>query len=228
MAWLEYTVIPGGLEWTICGLSKDFTEENGYLEAGIINSSTGPVFDSDSLGVPPMSCVYAMENPSGTSVSGTYWEFGSGGTYTIWGYTKAANGHYYPLGDGAHEVTILPKQENPPPPDYWYWSDYGINLTPGEPIYFPARAWNDFTERVNAVSTYLYGTYSTFSTVSPRQPMAVGPIWEAISALEYMGSPIPPPAYPDRDTPICASLFQALEDSLNGAIGVAWNQYNSQ
>lgn len=104
MATLSLT---GGIEefsWRITGLSKPFTQSNGYTEAGITYNR----FTQSSTSIyGVVSKVYPPSTGTSTSTSTKTVSY-SPGEYTFWAYTKDSYGTYWPAGS----ATVVVEENN--------------------------------------------------------------------------------------------------------------------
>ena len=196
----------GYVQWTISGLSNNFTTANGYISAGI----TMYQFTQSKPQISGIvSDVYA--GSSGTkTVTGT--EYVGAGRYQYWGYTEG-DGMYYPAGTASVTITEGPDK----PSDWSWWSD----VRAGQPVAFTVAEFQAFYDRIDAFRVYKFGAgheWPAFKPVEKGKPITADIVNEARAAIAPMtAATMPPTVYPGV-TPVSGDYLNKLKDYLNSVI----------
>ncbi|MPM01431.1 hypothetical protein SDC9_47671 [bioreactor metagenome] len=185
------------LVWTISGLSKAFTTDNGYVRAGITSNQFTVGGVSSITGIVDYK---SATSSGGTSVnqSTTF----DPGTYTFWGFVETASGGYWPAGTAT--VTVSAETFN--------WTYAGTNISTGNPvtgstktsglgIYVSASEWNSLVAKVNSK----LGT--SISSVSSGQSISAARVNLVASALGV--------STVSSGSTISAAFFNALRSAYN-------------
>ena len=191
--------------WRITGLSSEFGQNNGYLQAGI----TRYQFTQSSPSISGVvDSVSAPATGSSTSTS-RRWVSYDPGTYDFWGFTQIQDGTYWPAGS----ATVTVESTAPERPDDWAWSSV---IRAGRPIQISAYEWNNFCNRINDFRLYVGPPeYGAFQRVYSGDQIAASIVEDAVYAIRAMDPPVSTPRAPSSGDLIAASIFNDLMDSLN-------------
>ena len=191
--------------WYISGLGKEFSSENGYVEAGITRYQFTQSTSSIS------GIVDSITAPDTNDINETDLQYVSysPGTYTFWGYTLAKNGTYYPAG----KATVTVDSDAPARPDDWAW--WSVIQT-GAEVKISAYEWENFCNRINEFRLYCgLPEYGAFVDVTPGvTEISYDVVKHAVWAINAMNPPIKATAT-SSGSPIYASFFNRLRDALN-------------
>lgn len=205
MAYLSLTSGENQFSWRIVGLSKAFSQTNGYTMAGI----TKYQFTQSSSSI--SGIVDSITAPSsGTSTSTTLRTvLYSPGSYTFWAFTRVQDGTYWPAGS----ATVTVAEPRPVRPQNWYWYS---TISSGSPINISAVEWNDFLNRINEFRVYsgLY-EYGAFEYAYSGKLITASAVEHAVYAIRTMNPPVSTPTAPSKGDVITAYIFNRLRDSLN-------------
>lgn len=190
--------------WLIDYLENDFNT-NYYISAGVaLNPAT---YDSTT---PPSGIMGSASAHSpdwrGNYAQGYAYGFSPGTTYTLYGYTRAANGRYYPAGS----VTFTTLPSGPVRPSNFSWTYPKVS---GGVFNLTAAEWNSFTARINAFRAYKGLSNYSFTTAVSGNNFTAAMFNEARAAISAMGISVPAVQYSDNT--IYASLLNDIVSALN-------------
>ena len=104
-------------------------------------------------------------------------------------------------------VTTLPDR----PWDWEWWS----NIVSGGEVGLSAIEWNTFCERINEFREYKGLSWYSFMEVSRGDFISASIVNQAVRAIQSMNPPISVPNSVRSGSPLAASFFVGLKNSLN-------------
>lgn len=191
--------------WQITGLSSAFGQNNGYVQAGITRFQ----FTSSSQTI--SGVVDSVTAPgTGTSTSTPLSSVSyDPGNYQFWGFTRVADGTYYPAGSASVTVDGGAAER----PSNWSWQS---NVASGATISLSAAEFNAFLGRINDFRVYLgLPQYGAFQYAQSGGLITAAIVAQTIYAINAMNPPVSAPSVPAQGDTITASFFNGLAAALN-------------